>query len=202
MKFTTCLAVGIALLPLPVSAMESGRAIAGIALAAKQQNALPSLPWISAMQISTASNDSTAIDLADGRQLMRRPSRVSSYNQEKFDVSQFYKPEAMRVNMVMHYAGRKAGEIISVGVDSGYRAKKITVAPALFLGYARSLQVGYGKYFTFAAGGWVGGKVTHRACVDEEDKDYYCQNLTAWSDFQAPAYRLQRYYQLVYTHEF
>lgn len=205
MRFFTCLrvglVVGLALLPLSLSAMENGRAIAAISLAAKQQNALPLIPWISTLRIT--GNDSTAIHLADDRQLMQRPDRVASYNSEQlYDVSRFYKPDSIRINLVMHYAGRKAGEIISVGVDSGYRAKKITIKPALFIGYARSIQVGRGKHFTFSAGGWLGGKVTHKACRDSFERAYYCRNLTAWSDFHPQRHQLQYYYQLVYAHAF
>ena len=205
MKFFTCpvigLAVGIALFPLSLSAMENGRVIAAISLAAKQQNAMPLMPWISNLRIT--GNASTAIHLADNRQLMQRPNRVTSYNTKKLhDVSRFYKPDTMRVNLVMHYAGRRAGEIISVGVDSGYRAIKITLEPALFIGYARSIQIGRGKHFSFATGGWLGGKVSHKACRDSFGREYYCRNLTAWSDFHPQRHQLQRYYQLVYTHVF
>lgn len=201
MKLFTLLAAGIALLPLPLAAMENGRGLADIALAAKQQNKKPAIPWVSTLQIR--SNDSMAINLADSKQLMRRPNLVASYNLEQiYDVSRFYKADFVRVNMVLNYAGRRAGEIISVGVDSGYRAQKLTVQPALFLGYARSMQVGKGNHFTFATGGWLGGKVTHTACRDSFARKYYCGNLTAWSDFHPQQYQLQRYYQIVYTHEF
>ena len=204
MKLFTCITVGILLLPFyiakSVAAMEGGHAIAAIALAAKQQNVTPVQPWVSTLRITD--NDHTLIRLADGAGLMRRPERASSYNDDNYDVSRFYKPDSVRVNTVWHYAGRKAGEIFSVGVDSGYHAKKITIRPALFIGYARSVEVGQGKYLTFAAGGWFGGRVTHKACRDEYDRKYYCGTLRAWSDFRPQRDELQHYYRFVYRHEF
>ncbi len=197
---TAIVGVVVALLSLSASAMNDGRVIADIALAAKQQNVAPPQPWLSALRITD--NDNTAIDLADGAQLMQRPKLAVSYNNEAHNVSRFYKPDSVRVNMVWHYAGRKAGEIFSVGVDSGYHAKKITIRPALFVGYARSLSIGLGKYVTFAAGGWFGGRVAHKACRDEMNRKYYCGTVTAWSDFDPPSHKLQRYHQLVYVHEF
>ena len=197
---TAIVSVVVALLSLSASAMDDGRVIADIALAAKQQNVAPPQPWLSALRITD--NDNTAIDLADGAQLMQRPKLAASYNNEAHNVSRFYQTNSPRVNMIWHYAGRKAGEIFSLGMDSGYRAEKITIRPALFVGYARSLSIGSGKYFTFAAGGWFGGRVTHKACRDERDRKYYCGSLIAWSDFHPQQKNLQTYYQLVYRHEF
>lgn len=208
MKFFMGLVVGIALMPMPLFAMENGRAIAGIAIAAKQQNMLPTAPWISTMRII---NDSGTIALADGRELMRRPQETLSYTTQDDtnrlfdpDVSRFYKPKMPRFNAVWNYAGRTVGEVISVGIDSGYQAEKITVKPALFLGYARSMQVGRGKYFAFATGGWLSGRVTHRPCreVDGGRRYYYCANLSSWDHFRPPKHQLQHYYQFLYKHEF
>ena len=185
-------------LPLPAAAMEGGRAIAGVSLAAKQQNALPPAPWLGAMRVT---DNDDAIYLADGEQLMRY-GIARAYNNVPRDVSPFYKTDSPQVNFTMHFAGRKAGEIISLGVDSGYRAKKITMQPALFLGYARSIKFARASYVTVAAGGWFGGNVSHKPCRDELGRNYYCKNLTAWSDFRPQKNSLNHYYHFVFTHEF
>ncbi len=204
MKFLAYIAVGVLLLlsniARSVAAMDDGNAMATIALAAKQQNVTPAQPWVSTLRITD--DDHAVISLADGERLMQRPKRASSYNDGDYDVSEFYTPDAVRLNMVLHYAGRKAGEIISIGIDSGYRAKKMTIRPALFIGYARSMQVGQAKYFTLVAGGWLGGRITHKACRDDYDRQYYCRSLTAWSDFRPRRHALEYYYQVVYTHKF
>lgn len=205
MKFFMGLVVGIALMPMPLFAMENGRTIAGIAIAAKQQHMLPTAPWISTMRII---NDSGTIALADGRELMRRPQWGTYVDQkgiQTHDLSQFYKPKMPRFNAVWNYAGRTVGEVISVGIDSGYQAEKITVKPALFMGYARSMQVGRGKYFAFATGGWLGGKVTYKACHSKDipEHNFYCgANIIHWSEFRPPKHQLQHYYQFLYKHEF
>lgn len=185
----------------PLAAMENVRNIAAVSLAAKQQNTAPMMPWFSALQV--IGTEVRSVYLADGRKVMQRPDRVTSYSADRsWDVAHFYKPDSMRISAIMHWAGRTAGEVFSFGMDSGYRAEKMTIAPALFVGYARSLNVGKASYFTFAAGGWLGGKVSHKACYDSFDREYYCADLTAWSDFRAPEDQLRHYYQLVFTHEF
>ena len=188
------------LLPLSASGIDDGHPIATVSLAAKQQEVTPVLPWVSSLRITD--NDHSVIRLADGERLMQRPIRAASYNDGNYDVAEFYEADSARISMVWHYAGRKAGEIISVGIDSGYRADKITIRPALFIGYAQSMELEHGKYLTFAIGGWLGGKSTHKPCSDAFDREYYCGNLTAWADFRSQRDELQHYYRLVYKHEF
>ena len=201
MKCFTCLwvVVGV-LLPLSASGIDDGHTIATVAQVAKQQDVTPALPWISTLRITE--KDHSVIRLADGERLMQRPIRASSYNDGNYDVAQFYKADSGRLSMVWHYAGRKAGEIFSVGIDSGYRAEKLTIRPALFIGYARSMEIEQGKYLTLAMGGWLGGKTTHKPCSDSFDREYYCGNLTAWTDFRPRRDELQHYSRLVYKHEF
>lgn len=186
---------------LPLTAAANGGDLSGIALAAKQQNATPAMPWLGDMRI----NDKHAhhITLADGNNLMQRPRVVRSYSDAaQYDVSHFYKPDKLQVNIVMHYAGRRAGEIISLGFDSGFSARKIKIAPALFAGYTRAYRVARSTHITASAGGWFGGEVTHEACRDAFDREYFCPTLTAWSDYRPSRQKLQRYLHLTWTHDF
>ena len=192
-----------------VVAADDGRNLARIALAAKQQNAAPPMPWIGDMRISdkTTSN----IRLADGANLMKRPDVVRVTTQTTtvdHDVSHFYKPEKLQLNLVMHYAGRQAGEIISFGFDSGFSAEKLKVKPALFVGYTRAFQVAKSTHISVGMGGWFGGKVSHKPCHSEglPEHKFYCQTVIPWSDYQRysrqHSERLQRYYNITWTHVF
>ena len=191
-----------ALVFLPGEAVaEDGRALLHIALASKQQNARPPMPWVS--QVRLTDNAADKIMLADGRAVMTRPSVVHSYSGAvRYDVSRFYKPDAPQINIIMHYADRTPGEIISLGLDSGYRAEKIRVNPALFLAYTRAVKITRQSYLTAAIGGWLGGTVTEKPCMDSFDREYYCPTLTAWRDYRPAKRQLQRYYWLMWTREF
>lgn len=143
------------------------------------------------------------IILADGKSLMKRPSAVRSYSKTvEYDVSHFYQPDKLQLNMIVHYAGRLAGEIISFGFDTGFSAEKITLKPALFAGYTRAFQVAKSTHISVSMGGWFGGKVSHKPCRDDFEREYYCPTLTAWSDYHQPGERLQRYYNVTWTHDF
>ncbi len=199
-KIALC-ALSICLPCAPALAADDGMNLAHIALAAKQQNATPAWPWISHMRVSD--NSTRSIKMADGKTVLERPRIVRSYSESvRYDVSRFYAPDRLQVNTIMHYAGRRAGEIISFGFDSGFSAEKLTVAPALFAGYTRAFRVAKATHITIGLGGWFGGKVSQKSCRDSVDREYYCPTLTAWSDYRQPRHQLHQYYHLVWTRDF
>ena len=188
--------------PLTASAADGGEDLARIALAAKQQNAVPATPWIGRMRIAAASTNGD-IYLADGRRLMERPGVVRSYSESaKYDVSRFYRPDSLQANMVLHYAGRIAGEIISLGFDTGFSAEKIRVKPALFVSYTRAFKLAKQTLIAVGAGAWFGGSVSEKPCRDAYDRAYYCPTLTAWSEHYQPRHRLHRHFHLTFSHSF
>lgn len=183
-----------------VQAADGG--LLNYAMAAKKSYIL-SPPWISQLGITNASNRN--LDLADGNRFMSLPRVVrSGYDQSAiYDVSHFYRAKRPRLNAVFHYGGRQVGEIISAGLDTGFRAEKIELQPALFFGYTRAIQLKQkSSYFAFSAGGWVGGKVTEKACRDSYQREYYCPTLTAWVDYRQPKPNLHRYVRFLFRHEF
>ncbi len=191
-----------AFLSSPCAAQAVDGGLAHYALAAKRQNAKPALPWIT--RLSVTERRFGDIRLADGAKLMERPDIVQSrYDQSvRHDLSRFYQFDRMRVNALMHYAGRRAGEVFSLGLDTGFSAEKITVKPALFVGYARAFQVAEQTHVAASMGGWLGGGVSEKPCRDTFDREYYCPTLTAWTDYRPPRHRLYRYIHLVFTHTF
>ncbi len=193
-------ALATGLSPAPAWAADSGGDLARLAVAARQQNAAPKHPWLTRLRLAGAADD---IYLADGTRLMSRPEIVYSYNETTpYDVSRFYRPSAMRANLMLHYAGRRAGEIISVGVDSGYSAAKIHIDPALFIGYTRAFQAAENLTIALGAGGWLGGDISEKPCRDDFDRAYYCPTLTAWSAYRRPRHRLNRRAHLLLAYDF
>ena len=182
----------------PAVAVDGG--MAHYAILAKH-NEKPPLPWITQLRLS---KNTGAIRLADGAIMLNRPGIVrSAYDSSvQHDVSKFYRPDKMHVNAMMHYAGRRAGEVFSFGFDSGFSATKMKVKPALFFGYARAFEVTKTTAVSMSAGGWLGGKVSEKPCLDAYDREYYCPTLTAWTDYRPPRRRLHQYINLMFVHNF
>jgi len=198
MRAARCvLAAALCAIALPAAA-DDWQQVAGYALAAKRLNLKVAWPWLAEMEVAT---DPHTIHAADGRQLMRRPQMVASgYDSSaRYDLSRFYRPNAPRLRLKMRYAGRPSGEVISFGLDTGYAARKITVRPALFLGYARAFEVRKNFYLTAGLSGTIGGRVSEKACYDSYDRAYYCPTLTAWRDRRRPPHRADLHSSLVFT---
>lgn len=156
---------------------------AGYALTAKHMRIKVAWPWLAALDVDAAPD---TVRAADGRALMQRPTVVASaYDASaRYDITRFYRPKSPRLRFKLHYAGRKRGEVVSFGVDTGYAADKITVQSALLLGYARAFEVRKNFYITAGISGVIGGRVSEKACFDSYDRAYYCPTLTAWSDYR------------------
>lgn len=181
-------AVFITVVALPATAAADWRHAAGYALTAKHLNIKVAWPWLAEMSVDAEPH---TIRAADGRALLHRPTVVASaYDASaRYDLSRFYRPKSPRVRFKMRYAGRQRGEVISVGIDTGYAADKITVRPALLLGYARAFEVRKNFYLTAGVSGVIGGRVSEKACFDSYDRAYYCPTLTAWRDHRPRKHR-------------
>jgi len=173
---------------LPATAAADWRHAAGYALTAKHMNIKVAWPWLAELEVDATPH---TIRAADGRALLRRPTVVASrYDASaRYDLSRFYRAKSPRLRFRLHYAGRARGEVITVGLDSGYAADKITVKPALLLGYARAFEVRKNFYLTAGISGVIGGRVSEKACFDSYDRAYYCPTLTAWSDHRPRQHR-------------
>ena len=195
------------------AAAPNGQVISTISLAATKQNIIPHTPWLDfASRMSIFKNDDAMIHAADGREYMKVPTQAESQDGLVHDyIDKFYRPDLPRVHLVVHYAGRKPGEIISFGLDSGHHAEKLTIAPALFLGYARTRQFAANKsgvknYLTIAGGGWfAGGNIKHKPCTDSTGREFYCGTTGPWVDYASFINRdpqLDYYAHLRFTREF
>jgi len=172
----------------PATAAADWRHAAGYALTAKHMNIKVAWPWLAELSVDAAPH---TIHAADGRALLQRPTVVASrYDASaRYDLSRFYRAKSPRLRFKLRYAGRARGEVITVGLDSGYAADKITVKPALLLGYARAFEVRKNFYLTAGISGVIGGRVAERACFDAYDRAYYCPTLTAWRDHRPRQHR-------------
>ena len=186
----------------PSVAADDWQQVAHYALQSKLGNLALPLPWVDALRIDL--DEPNTIRRADGNGIMSRPTIVHSQYDPSvtYDVSRFYRADKPRVNFLLRYAGRRAGEVISFGSDSGYSAAKIRIAPAVFAGYTRAFRLRKQTYLTFGLSAWLGGKVTEKACFDAYNRAYYCPTLTAWSDHIPIENRHDIHSSLVFTRVF
>lgn len=190
--------LGCLLLNTSVLAMD-GQHLARLAIETSKQNKVIQYAWID--PLSHLQFDAVNIVRADGAKLMPTPKIATSYNGVQYDVAGFYKKKP-RINMVVHYAGRVPGEALSLGVDSGFSAKKIQLKPALFIGYTRALQLQENTYVALNANSWLGGGVSEQPCMDNYNREYYCPTLTAWSDYK-PIENIDNFeLNIVFQHNF
>ncbi len=112
----------------------------------------------------------------------------SAYDLEGiFDVSDMYKMKSDRLTFISNFLSKQLGTIYSIGFDSGYKSEKLRIESSLFLGLAKGVKLSERNYIGLSVGRWIGGRITEKPCYDSFDRAYWCQNLTAWSDYK-PSY--------------
>ncbi len=117
------------------------------------------------------------------------PQTATSYDGEIRSVSEFYEPERTTAEV--------GGDIylatdtkISLGLDGGYQSRKLDIDPTLKIGVDHIIGLSSSKDHDLSlrvhGSVSIGGKQNHTPCADSYDREYYCGNLTAWSDFVQP----------------
>jgi hypothetical protein len=142
----------------------------------------PTAIWLSS--ISVESNPKYFNNASGGFVAVNPTSVVSSYdaNSTRYNVSEFYKPNADRYKLITHTNGFNKGEIFSIGYDSGINSQKMTINSAVFLGYAKTMSFTKTSITSIGVGSWFGGSTSERPCLDSYDRQYSCRTLTSWSD--------------------
>jgi len=135
-----------------------------------------------------------------GSFIAAKPSKITSLydSYRTFDVSQFYNLSYPRVAAIINFEERKNGLIYSIGIDSGYRTSKLSTNTSLFLGVAKTFEFNKNNYFIMSFGSWMGFNVKESPCVDDYSREYWCQNLMAWSDYRPNSYEKPMYLDLKY----
>ena len=160
------------------------------------------LIWLSAFDIN-ADNPNYFKD-SSGHYLLGRPSVITSAYDSyvSYDATNFYNPKSQRVKMIANMALFDYGTILSIGYDNGVQSEKFVLNNSFFLGATKMYEVGKKSYFTVSLGKWFGGKVKETPCYDAYDRAYWCQNLTAWSDYQPNYPKGYSYLDISYVFKF
>ena len=99
-----------------------------------------------------------------------------------YNTSALYKPTNQQVIVSGYYFFNK-NDAILLGLNTGYNSQKLIIQPSIALGYSSQFELDKSKKFVIEGNKWFGGNIQHKPCVDSFDREYYCGNLSAWSDF-------------------
>ena len=105
-----------------------------------------------------------------------------SYDGVARDVSKFYKPTNKQFNVGGYYAFNKYNTLITFDYDNGYNSKKYTIDRSARIGVAHNEQITKDFSIQFTGNYKFGGNDKHIPCLDSHDRQYYCGDLTAWTD--------------------
>ena len=117
------------------------------------------------------------------------------------NVTQFYSTKIPQVMLSGLYFISKNDAYI-IGVNTGYDAQKLVIKPSIAFGYSTLFEVEKNKKFVIEGAKWFGGNIRHVPCKDSYDREYYCGNLMAWSDFNYQSNINSFYIRLFYQLKF
>ena len=124
--------------------------------------------------------------VANDRPIMaRQMSACSGYDSSVCqNINAFYKPKTPEFIVTGLYK-LNGDNILSFGANSGFDSEKLRISPSFMLGAATRYYLNDKKDSHLILEGqyWLGSSVSHKPCLDSFDRQYFCGNLTAWSDF-------------------
>ena len=119
------------------------------------------------------------------------------------NINSFYKPAAPELILTGMYK-INGDNILSFGINTGYSSQKLSVSPSFLIGGAMRFYTSEKKdsHFILEGNYWFGSSVTHRPCLDSYERQYFCGNLSAWSDFQydrhPESYNIKLWYEKLF----
>lgn len=112
-----------------------------------------------------------------------------------YDINRFYDPKKANIQLGYSFITEKPGRIFSLGYDNGLKTKKLKISKSYFAGYVETFKFDKNDYLTFNSGIWIGGTIKEEPCIDSYDREYWCQNFLAWSDYE-PTYERDNFYRI------
>lgn len=115
------------------------------------------------------------------------------------NVSQFYSTKIPQV-MLSGLFFVNSNDAYIIGVNTGYDSQKLVIKPSIAIGYSTLFEIEKNKKIVIEGAKWFGGNIKHEPCKDTYDREYYCGNLMAWSDFNyqsiIESFYIRFFYQL------
>ena len=125
------------------------------------------------------------------------PSVAYSYDGVARDISRFYQDEQTNFYIKGHVTF-DTGTRVFLGYNSGIDTAKFDVSKSYNIGIAQIIQ----SNWIVSANATIGGKQRHTICIDKYNRNYYCGDLTAWSDFKEPKHEIPYSASIKYVHRF
>jgi hypothetical protein len=113
------------------------------------------------------------------------PTTATSYDGVERDISRFYSPDAPTVDIggVVYF---DSGSVLQAGLNTGYETSKLSVSPSLRASFStKPFDLGNDWSVKGSISASISARTSHTSCKDSFSREYYCGNLTAWSDFDS-----------------
>ena len=136
--------------------------------------------------------------------LNAQPKVTSEYDETSnaYGMTHFYTAAKQRQHLISNFVIPNTTAFISIGYDSGSKAEKISISKTLFIGFSAYKKLDSKTAIFFMAGGWQKERITEQPCIDDYDREYWCPNLTAWSDYKPLSVTPLRFAEVRYERHF
>lgn len=128
------------------------------------------------------------------------PKYATSYDGVKRDISELYKDEQINFNL-QGYLLFENDTLVSLGYDHGIDTKKYDISKEYTINIRKNIDLNDDWSVIIGGSTKLGGKVRHTPCYDQIDREYYCGNLTAWSDFEQPKHERKYSANITFTYK-
>ena len=119
-----------------------------------------------------------------------------------YDLGDFYASSQQRLRLVVNQYLPGTRLVLSAGVDTGSQAAKISISRSFFFGVSGHAQLSQRWDLKFTSGAWQRQKVAERPCVDAFERQYWCPNLTAWTERPSLNFQPSHFLDLRLTYRF
>ena len=176
--------------------------ITSLALASAIDRPIQNIFWISAFSVNLK-NEETFLNSSGATILPVKKVISSSYDTDvTYDISNFYENRKSRIKLIANFKLSSNNTTYSVGIDSGVAASKINIQKSFFVGATHVIQLNKQSHMVWSTGSWFGGSIKESPCLDSYDREYWCQNLTAWADYKPVYPKNFSYIDIKYIYRF
>ena len=119
-----------------------------------------------------------------------------------YEMTPFYTAANSRKHLISNFAIPNSPFLLSLGLDSGSRSEKIAISKSYFVGLSAYQKLDASSILLFTSGGWQRERIVEQPCFDSYDREYWCPNLTAWSDHKPLSAIPLRFVEVRYERRF
>ena len=150
----------------------------------KQAWAPQSMPLVFISEIDIRREVNTFSSNSGSMVLNSMANVTSEYDEtaKAYEMTPFYTAANSRKHFISNFVIPNTPFLFSVGFDSGSRSEKISISKTYFVGLSAYQKLDASSVLLFTAGGWQRERIAEQPCFDSYDREYWCPNLTAWSD--------------------